>query len=70
MGKLEEILSGWKNLIKKDPLVEIEAKRRAKICSDCPSARVKVGVLKCNECGCPLAAKTRSMGSECPLKKW
>ena len=24
----------------------------------------------CNECGCSLAFKTRSLSSDCPLDKW
>lgn len=29
-----------------------------------------VMLYKCDQCGCPLSAKTRSLFSECPIKKW
>lgn len=69
-SKVAEIMDGWKNLMVSDPLVEAEAKRRAEICGKCPKFEKKLGAPVCGECGCPLAAKTRSTLSECPLKKW
>ena len=66
--KLGEIQDGWKNLIWKNKEVEMVAFRRATICSTCPSNKLNV----CSECGCPLAAKTRStkITNKCPLDKW
>jgi len=44
--------------------------KKASICAGCPEAEKILGVLKCNACGCPLIAKTRSMDSKCPKGKW
>lgn len=68
--KVSEIASGWKNLMIMDAIVEESAKKRAEICAACPKFSKKLGVPTCAECGCPLAAKTRSTMSDCPLKKW
>lgn len=84
MSKLSEIVSGWTNVIFKDPEVEVEAKRRAEICAGCEYAKhmkhfkfnevskemQEIQALKCAKCGCPLSAKTRSMGSSCPENLW
>jgi hypothetical protein len=64
--KFKEIVNGWTNYIFPNEEVEKEAKRRAEICSECPSNNMGV----CGECGCPLFAKTRSETSKCPLNKW
>lgn len=69
-GKLTEIIDGWKHLINRDPKVEEIALKRASICAECPEAKQILGVLKCDACGCPLIAKTRSMDSKCPKDKW
>ena len=74
MGKTGEIIEGWTNLIFKDKVVERVARARMNICNTCvyhsryhetnrPDAH-------CIECGCPFAAKTRSMQSACPIGKW
>ena len=68
--KVREISEGWKNLLIMDKNVEETAMKRAEICAACPKFSKKLGVPTCAECGCPLAAKTRSTLSECPLKKW
>ncbi len=65
-AKLSEIFNGWKNVVFPNEHVEQIAKARASICSTC-EFNVKN---KCKKCGCPLIAKTRSMQSHCPLKKW
>lgn len=80
---ISEILNGWKNYFVMDPVVEEVAKKRAEICSSCPSAKhglhaalLKDGTLKdivgkyCGECGCPLSTKVRSETSKCPKGKW
>ncbi len=67
--KLNEILNGWKNLIFRNSEIEEEAKRRAKICSGCSEVGMRP-MVHCKKCGCPLAAKTRSETSKCPLGKW
>lgn len=83
MSKLKDILSGWKNYYVPDPLVEEEAKRRAKICGQCPSAKKgyilavmsdenmhEIEGMYCGECECPLSAAVRSKSKKCDLNKW
>jgi len=65
-SKLEEIVAGWKNVIFTDKAVEEMALKRATICAECPHNVNKI----CQECGCPLVAKTRSPQSKCPKNKW
>ena len=64
--KLSSILNGWKNLVWENKKVERIAKERLKICMDCDQRR---GVM-CKQCGCPIAAKARSMKETCKMKKW
>ena len=67
--KIKQIVEGWSNVVIKDPLVEVEAKRRAEICAKCPNVRDHTlgidGFLRCGVCNCPLAMLTRSMSAEC-----
>lgn len=67
--KVKQIAEGWKNVVVKDPLVEVEATRRASICATCPNLRDHTlgidGFLRCGACNCPLAMLTRSMSAEC-----
>ena len=65
-AKLSEIFNGWKNVVFPNENVEKIAKARASICADCEYNVIS----RCKKCGCPLIAKTRSMQSHCPLKKW
>ena len=65
-AKVSEIFNGWKNVVFPNEHVEKIAKARASICGDC-EYNVRS---RCTKCGCPLIAKTRSMQSHCPLKKW
>jgi hypothetical protein len=60
------IVEGWTRYVMKDPVNEKEALRRAEICITCSDMRNAMGVLICGQCGCPLAAKTRSSLSDCP----
>jgi len=68
------------NIFKKEDVEEI-AKHRMQICNECALYDVYgVGCMVpgsqpcCSEnlggCGCSLTLKTRSLSSECPLKKW
>lgn len=70
----KKILEGVRNTILKDELVEDVARMRHDICDECPSKGKKCAVKGtapcCNECGCSLTFKTRSLSSECPLGKW
>lgn len=85
MDKLKLILAGWSNVLIPDERVDDIGKERAKICADCPKAEwslvatltiskerhiQEVAGMSCSECGCPLSAKVRSPGAECPLFKW
>ena len=63
---MAEILSGWKNVVFPNENVEKIAEARAGICAGC---EFNVNS-RCKKCGCPLIAKTRSMQSQCPIKKW
>lgn len=77
------IVSGFANLAFPDEQVESLAMKRARICSECPSAQ-KTGVysvvvdnrtkdiqgMKCADCGCNLSAKVRSVSDSCPQGKW
>lgn len=80
--KLESIKSGWINIAFLSPTVETVAKKRAEICSDCEFSvksfwlsalgdkLEEIQGLKCDQCGCPISAKIRSIKEFCPLKKW
>lgn len=68
MGKLQEIIDGWKNFTFKNSEIEALAKDRARICVNCP--QLKQNVNACKICGCYIPAKVRSIKSKCPLKKW
>ena len=63
---LKTAVNGWSNLIKKDPEIEIIAKERSEICSQCTH---KV-LMTCGLCGCPLAAKQRAVDGKCPAGLW
>ncbi len=69
-----KIIEGIKNSIIRDEFVEEVAAMRYSICEECPSKGKKCAVKGtgpcCNECGCSLGFKTRSLSSDCPLGKW
>ncbi len=67
MSIFEEIVSGWKNYMFKNPKIEETAKKRLEICLDCESL---TPINSCNLCGCFMPAKVRSPKSSCPIKKW
>lgn len=67
---IRNFIQGWKNVIITDEQVEVIAAARLEICSTCPERIKQLGLDVCNECGCPLMAKTRSSDSKCPLGKW
>ena len=67
MGRLSEIYNGWKNYTFKSLEIEELAKNRAKICVSCNKLRRNN---TCKICGCYIPAKTRSLKSKCPEKKW
>ena len=70
-GKLIEIVEGYTNLTKKviskpNSSIEEMSSKRYKICDMCEFNNGRI----CTKCKCPLAAKTRSTKSKCPLNKW
>lgn len=86
MSKLNEIISGWANLIKDkintlDPNIKRMAENRLLICNMChmrvgnACSTKKIGIneitkLETKGCGCNISAKTLSPESKCPLSKW
>lgn len=70
----KKILEGIKNTVIRDEFVEDIAALRYNICHECDQhgddCAVKGTAPCCNECGCSLAFKTRSLASECPFGKW
>jgi hypothetical protein len=70
----KKIIEGITNSIIRDDFVEHVASLRNDICVECPSKGNKCAVKGtgpcCNECGCSLGFKTRSLSSSCPLNKW
>ena len=69
-----KIMEGIKNSVMRDEFVEEIASLRSELCSSCPSKGDKCIVPGtgpcCNECGCSLKFKLRSLSSDCPLDKW
>ena len=70
----KQIVEGITNSVIRDETVEEISRLRYDICDSCPSKGRKCAVKGtapcCNECGCSLTFKTRSLASECPLGKW
>lgn len=70
--KAKEIAQGYGNLLKsalgvsKEKDLEVFAARR-KICNSCEH---RSNMNRCLVCGCPLAAKTKSLISNCPKGLW
>lgn len=66
----KQILEGIKNTVIKDQFVEEVASFRQDICDTCElkgdDCAVPGTAPCCNECGCSLAFKTRSLSSSCP----
>jgi hypothetical protein len=78
---LAKIYEGWKNHLIPDKdqvaLIDEVSKARLAVCNECElqsSTRKGYKTLRpdvhCTDCGCPLAAKTKSLTSECPKLKW
>lgn len=70
----KEILEGITNSVIRDETIEEIAALRYNICNQCTSngneCAIKGTGPCCNECGCSLSFKTRSLASDCPLGKW
>ena len=74
MGKAKEIAEGWANLVLKKEHVERVSQMRMNICNTCEHISTKHKTSRpdvhCVKCNCPLATKTRSLESACPIGKW
>ena len=68
------ILEGITNSVIRDETIEEIAALRYSMCTECTSKGTECAVKGtgpcCNECGCSLSLKTRSLASDCPLGKW
>jgi hypothetical protein len=69
-----KILEGITNAIIRNEFVEDVAKHRMEVCDACEYKGDKCLVPGtgpcCNDCGCSLSFKTRSLSSDCPKDKW
>jgi hypothetical protein len=86
MGKINEILDGWGNLVKNtfgilDEQTKLIAQNRLFHCDNCKIRTINtcdpnkiIEHVKTGElvrgCGCNIAAKTLSRKSQCPAGKW
>jgi hypothetical protein len=70
----KQIVEGITNTIIRDETIEEISRLRYSICDECTSKGKNCAVKGtgpcCNECGCSLTFKTRSLSSDCPLGKW
>jgi hypothetical protein len=70
----KQILEGITNTVIRDETIEEIARLRYSVCDECPTKGTKCAMPGtapcCDECGCSLAFKTRSLASSCPLGKW
>jgi len=73
-----QVYEGWKNNLfpakeMRSYIKQIGSERMA-ICEDCEFISTKHTTVRpdvhCTDCGCTLAAKTKCLSCECPLKKW
>ena len=60
------IVNGWRNWLFRQPEVEAIAARRGTICDRCEHRQPAT----CGLCGCPIAAKIRSLKATCPDGRW
>lgn len=68
---MQDIVDGWGNWLESilgfgNADINKIAKKRLDICKECPN---RVSFL-CGVCKCPLATKSRSLNTSCPLNKW
>lgn len=71
-NQAKEIADGYKNLLKSKLGLSSEEdekvfKARREICDAC---QFKSAMDRCLKCGCPLAAKTKSLITNCPEGHW
>ena len=75
MNKFQEILIAWRRKWNPTPAQTELSEKRLAVCAGCPSRKEVVKDsdfwVLCNECGCPLEAKSHSpVKGACPLGKW
>ena len=74
MSKFNEIVSGYSNLVKSKLGLSDEKDEEIFMASRtiCNACSYKSALDRCLKCGCPLAAKTRSLdpASKCPEGHW
>jgi len=75
MYKFEEIIKAWVTKWNPTERERELSKLRLEICATCPSRKEMLGDVRlfviCNECGCPLEAKSHTpVKGGCPLGKW
>lgn len=68
---MQDIVDGWKNWLESilgsgNTDISKLAEQRLSICKECSSR----ASFLCGICKCPLATKTRSLNTSCPLNKW
>ena len=63
VNKLNSIITGWRNILWPDPLIEEIAMARAEICAECTSNDGNW----CIDCMCFIPAKARSLAERCLL---
>lgn len=66
MGKFQNIVEGYGNLISSNPEIEKLAHERMKICDGCDEN----WNLWCKKCNCYIPAKARSRVEVCSLDLW
>ena len=66
VSQFKQIVDGYSNLVKSKLGLSSEEARR-EICNSCPE---RSAMDRCLMCGCPLAAKTRSLQTNCPKHNW
>lgn len=76
--KINQIYEGWRNNLfppeRLAQVIETTSATRLEICNNCEfHSKNHLSVrpdAHCTKCGCTLAAKTKCLSCECPLKKW
>jgi len=68
----KQVLEGWKNFYFRKVTIEEVADVRRAICkiNDCGNYDTKGAYISCNDCGCPIEKKIRSLSSKCPENLW
>ena len=76
--KINELIEGWRNHLlprkELELIIEQTSQERMEVCNNCEHVSTKHKSVRpdvhCVNCGCTLAAKTKCLSCECPLKKW